>query len=82
MKILYYVCCDSDLGEFFFDDKFEVITYWSSNDASWRSEYMDPLLFALGFKKVSIKPKDPRVWDTVKATLMECGYSEEDLESV
>lgn len=39
-----------DLGEMdaFFDINFKLVNSWSTNDASWRREYMSPLFAALG----------------------------------
>lgn len=82
MQTIYHVNCDNDLGEFFFNDKFEMLSYWDSNDASWRGEYMNPLLEQLGFKVKKLSPKDKRVWDIVKNTLIKCGVDEESLNYV
>jgi hypothetical protein len=47
-KIQYVFVEYGETDVFLEDDK--VIAYWWGNDAHWRSEYMDPLLSALGIE--------------------------------
>lgn len=52
-KIYVQNFCDDDLGEadaFYeiVDGHLTMITAWSNNDASYRSEYMSPLFLHLG----------------------------------
>jgi hypothetical protein len=51
MKLQFVDLCDDEVGEVqaFFKDG-ELLAAWSSNDANWRSEYMDPLLEELGWE--------------------------------
>ena len=57
MKKIYYVYDEGDCEmygetEGFFDEKGTLLQWWCCNDANWRSEYMDPLLEALGFNVI------------------------------
>lgn len=51
-KIYYTRYEDEWEAEGFFDDSGTLLAAWHANDASWRSEYMDSLLEALGFTVV------------------------------
>ncbi len=56
LKKLYFVNVDNDdVGEVegFFDERGSHLASWSVNDASWRGEYMNRLLQALGFAVVA-----------------------------
>lgn len=48
-KVVYFLC-DTEYGEVdaFFDEKAQLITWWSANDASWRGEYMSGLIAHFG----------------------------------
>lgn len=81
MKKIYYVYSDL-CGEYdiFFDAKFKLITYWHSNDASWRPEYMGSLLKALGAEVIDLDYHDKRVFKRVKQIHLDGGCSEEELD--
>lgn len=79
MKKLYHVYT-TWFGEmeFFFDGRGKLLHYWALNDANWRSEYMDPLMEALGYQVHSVEATDPRFEKKVKDVLIEMGATEED----
>jgi len=61
MKTITHICLgDNDVGdvEGFFDEAGNLIHSWAMNDASWRSEYMDPLLEKLGIRVVGGDSKE------------------------
>ena len=49
MKKLY-TCHDQPDGfEGIFNERGDLITYWSQNDATWRHEYFEDLMYYLGY---------------------------------
>jgi len=54
MKTIYYVFTD-DFGEVggMYDSDGTLLDMWSCNDASWRGEYFNPFMKALG---ILVKP--------------------------
>jgi hypothetical protein len=56
-RVIEHVYIDEfELEGFYLDGKY--LQGWCANDAHWRSEYMDPLIEALGFKiKISNSQK-------------------------
>ena len=71
MKMLYFIDgCDDD-GEWqaFFNAKtLDVVAYWASNDANYRSEYMGGLLAYLGANVIQID-EDNSNYSDLKARL-------------
>ncbi|RDJ35588.1 MAG: hypothetical protein DWQ19_12285 [Crenarchaeota archaeon] len=78
MKTIYWIECEEI--EFFFDKKGNNLSIWWSNDARYRSEYMDPLFKNLGYKVEQLKPTDPLVSEYIKNYLKKMGYSDADIE--
>jgi hypothetical protein len=58
MKKIFHIYTERN-GEmdWFFDEEFNVITYWYQNDANWRGEYMRPLLRYLGGEIIEVTEK-------------------------
>lgn len=57
VNTLYYVRIDEDEIEGFFDEAGGFVAAWCINDAHWRHEYMNPLLYSLGYNVM--KSQDP-----------------------
>lgn len=67
MTIIYHIAyCDEYEADAFFDTKHKLLAAWSMNDANWRSEYMNPLLEALGVEVVQIEEEDLEYKSLVK----------------
>lgn len=67
-KLIHLSYCDEYEAEGFFTESGELLQAWSLNDANWRSEYMDPLLQALGFEVERIYDNDnPELTAKLKA---------------
>lgn len=73
MKTINHVCYwDGDIGgyDFFYDSKWNLLSWWGQGDAEYRPEYMNGLFKALGFKVVSIDTeKNRRALRLVKVLL-------------
>lgn len=67
-KTVYWTgLLDDDLGEMdVFFDKNGLIHWWHCNDASYRSEYMNPLMRALGVQMVYVEKLPPKVYKALK----------------
>jgi hypothetical protein len=80
-KTIYHVYAEV-FGEydFFFDEKGNELCHWHLNDAHWRSEYMNPLLTALGIELVEAEWTDERWIALIREILIDDGASEEDFE--
>jgi hypothetical protein len=81
MKKIYHAFCEI-FGEqdFFFNEDFKLIHWWDKNDATWREEYMNPLMEKLGIKINNIELTDKRVYSIIKDVLISCGADNSDFE--
>ena len=69
---LYYVYYCNDYGvelDVFFDEKKEILTWWSLNDAHYRHEYMSPLFKLMGYEVV-VSDEDKELIEKIEATCL------------
>lgn len=79
MKIIYCIFTNwFGENQFFFDDYGNLLGWWTCNDASWRHEYMNPMMKALGIDVRTAQDTDPRFEDKIQAILREHGATDED----
>lgn len=79
MKTIYHVYTER-VGEWdgFYDEDGNILAHWCLNDAHWRKEYMNGLLWALGFSpKEGDDALEQKFVDYLKTTH---NLSEEDYE--